>query len=52
MMDTMGTALLTDHGCVIFAIVTSATALMFSVLGLGTTHRTHSDIRHQLKGLS
>ena len=52
MMDTMGTVLFTDHGCVIFAITISAIALMFSVLGVGTTDRTRADIRHQLKALA
>lgn len=52
MMDTMDTVLFTDHGIVVFAITTSAIALMFSVLGLATTHRMRSDIKHQLEGLS
>ena len=48
MMDTV---LFTDHGIVVFAITTSAIALLLSVLGLATTHRTRSDIESQLKGL-
>ena len=48
MMDTV---LFTDNGIVVFAITTSAIALILSVLGLATTHRTRSDIERQLKGL-
>ena len=48
MMDTV---LFTDHGIVVFAITTSAIALILSVLGLTTTNRTRSDIEHQLRGL-
>jgi hypothetical protein len=48
----METVLFTDYGIVVFAITTSAIALMLSVLGLATTRRTRSDIEHQLRGLS
>ena len=48
MMDTV---LFTDYGIVVFAITTSAIALILSVLGLVTTRRTRSDIESQLKGL-
>jgi hypothetical protein len=48
MMDTV---LFTDHHIVVFVITTSAIALVFSVLGLATTHRMRSDIEHQLRGL-
>jgi hypothetical protein len=51
-MDVMDTVLFTDYGIVVFAIATSAIALMLSVLGLATTYRTRSEIQHQLKGLS
>jgi hypothetical protein len=47
----MDTVLFTDHGIVLFTITTTAFALIFSVLGLATTHQTRSDIHHQLKGL-
>jgi hypothetical protein len=47
----MDTVLFTDYGIVVFAITASAMALVFSVLGLATTHQTRSDIHHQLKGL-
>jgi hypothetical protein len=47
----MDTVLFTDHGIVVFAITTSAIALILSVLGLATTNRTRSDIEHQLRGL-
>ena len=47
----MNTVLLTDYGIVVFAITTSAIALMLSVLGLATTHQTRSDIEHQIRGL-
>ena len=46
----MDTVLFTDHGIVVFAITTSAIALILSVLGLATTNRTRSDIEHQLRG--
>ena len=48
----MDTVLFTDHGIVVLAIATSAIALMFSVLGLATTHRIRADIDHHLRGLS
>jgi hypothetical protein len=48
----MDTVLFTDYGIVVFAITTSAIALMLSVLGLATTHQTRSDIEHQMRGLS
>jgi hypothetical protein len=48
MMDTV---LFTDHDIVVFVITTSAIALILSVLGLATTHRTRSEIESQLKGL-
>jgi hypothetical protein len=41
MMDTV---LFTDHGIVVFAITTSAIALILSVLGLATTRLTRSEI--------
>jgi hypothetical protein len=44
----METVLFTDHCIVVFAIVTGALALIFSVLGLATTSQTRSDIKHQL----
>jgi hypothetical protein len=47
MMDTV---LFTDLGIVVFAITTSAIALMLSVLGLATTHQIRADIDH--RGLS
>jgi len=46
----MDTVLFTDHSIVVFAITTSAIALMFSVLGLATTHRMRSEIEHQFRG--
>ena len=49
MMDTV---LFTDHGIVVFAITTSAIALILSVLGLATTRLTRSDIESQFKGLA
>jgi hypothetical protein len=45
------TVLFTDHGILVFAIITSATALLLSVLGFATTRRTRSDVEHQLSGL-
>jgi len=45
----MDTVLFTDHGIVVFVIATSAIALMLSVLGLATTHRTRSDIAHHFR---
>jgi hypothetical protein len=51
MTDTMtDTVLFTDHGILIFVITTSAIALMFSVLGLATTHQMRSEIGHQFEG--
>jgi hypothetical protein len=47
MMDTV---LFTDHGIVVFAIMTSAIALMLSVLGLATTHQTRAEMEHQFEG--
>ena len=48
----METVLFTDYGIVVFAMATSAIALMLSVLGLATTHQIRSDIGHHLRGLS
>jgi hypothetical protein len=42
----MDTVLFTDHGIVVFAILTSAMALLLSVFGLATTHHTRSEIEH------
>src|SRR5262245_16785000 len=39
------TVLFTDYSVVVFAILTSAMALIFSVLGLATTYQTRSEIR-------
>jgi hypothetical protein len=47
----MDTVLSTDFGIVVFAMTTTALALILSVLGLATTHRTRSEIETQLKGL-
>jgi hypothetical protein len=47
MMDTV---LFTAHGIVVFAILTSAVALIFSVLGLATTFQTRAEIEHQFEG--
>jgi len=49
MMDTV---LFTDYGIVVFAITTSAIALILSVLGLATTRLTRADIESQFKGLA
>ena len=49
MMDTV---LFTDHSIVVFAIVSSAVALIFSVLGLATTYQTRSEIQHEFVGSS
>jgi hypothetical protein len=46
------TVLFTDYSVVVFAILTSATALIFSVLGLATTYQTRSEIQHQFGGSS
>jgi hypothetical protein len=42
MMDTV---LFTDHSIVVFVILTSAIALIFSVLGLATTHQIRFDMK-------
>ena len=47
----METVLFTEHSIVVFAITTSAIALLFSVLGLATTHHTRAEIEHQFSGL-
>jgi len=53
----METVLFTDHDILIFIITATTIALMFSVLGLATTHRMRSDMEpnsdteHQLSGL-
>jgi len=47
----METVLFTDHTVVVFAVITGALALIFSVLGLATTSHTRSDIQRQLKRL-
>jgi len=49
MMDTV---LFTDHGIVVFAIVSSAIALIFSVSGLATTYQTRAEIHHEFGGSS
>ena len=46
MMDTV---LFTDQGIVIFAILTSATALILSVLGLATTHQIRFDMKDDFR---
>jgi hypothetical protein len=46
----METVLFTDHSIVVFAITTSAIALLFSVLGLATTHHLRGEIEHQFSG--
>jgi hypothetical protein len=46
MMDTV---LFTDHSIVVFAILTSATALIFSVLGLATTHQIRFDMKDNFR---
>lgn len=46
MMDTV---LFTDQGIVVFAILTSATALIFSVLGLATTHQIRFDMKDDFR---
>jgi cell division protein FtsL len=45
----MDTVLFTDHGIVVFAIITSAMALLLSVFGLATTHHTRSEIEHHFR---
>jgi hypothetical protein len=47
----METVLFTDHSIVVFAITTSAIALLLSVMGLATTRLMRADIEHQFKGL-
>jgi hypothetical protein len=47
----METVLFTDHTVVVFAVITGALALIFSVLGLATTSQTRSDIQRKLKRL-
>jgi hypothetical protein len=47
----METVLFTDPTVVVFAVITGALALIFSVLGLATTSQTRSDIQRQLKRL-
>ena len=47
----METVLFTDRTVVVFAVITGALALIFSVLGLATTSQTRSDIQRQLKRL-
>jgi len=44
----MDTVLFTDHGIVVFAVTTSAIALMLSVL-VATTRRTRTDIEHHFR---
>ena len=46
----METVLFTDYGIVVFAIITTALALTFSVLGVATTQRMRSEIEHQFRG--
>ena len=46
------TVLFTDYSVVVFAILTTAMALIFSVLGLATTYQTRSEIQHQFGGSS
>jgi len=46
------TVLFTDYSVVVFAILTSAMALILSVLGLATTYQTRSEIQHQFGGSS
>ena len=43
----MDTVLFTDQGILVF-VITGSIAVVLSVLGLATTHQTHSDIKHQL----
>ena len=44
----MDTLIFADHGIIVFAITTIATALVLSVLGLTTTQRTRSEIGREL----
>lgn len=46
---SLDTVLFTDNGILVFAITTSAIALMLSVVGLATTHRMRSDIENQFR---
>jgi hypothetical protein len=46
----MDTVLFTDLGIVVFAITTSAIALLCSVLGLATTRHMRAEIEHQYRG--
>ena len=46
MMDTV---LFTDHSIVVLAILTSAAALIFSVLGLSTTHQIRFDMKDNFR---
>lgn len=52
MEAVMETVLFTDHSIVVFAITTIAIALMFSVLGVATTHHMRDEIEHQFRGPS
>ena len=47
----MEPVIVSDHSIVVFAITIIAAALLLSVLGLATTHRTRSEIKHELRGL-
>lgn len=42
----METVLFTDHDVLVFIVTMSALALVLSVLGLSTTDRMRSDIKH------
>jgi hypothetical protein len=44
----MDTVLFTDHGIGLF-VITAATALLLSVLGLATTYQMRSDIKEQFR---
>ena len=46
MMDTV---LVADHCLVVLAILTSATTLIFSVLGLSTTHQIRFDMKDDFR---
>ena len=43
----METVLFTDQSILLFVITTTAITLMLSVLGLATSQRTRSEIKHQ-----
>ncbi len=45
----METVLFTDQDVLVFVITASALALVLSVLGLATTDRMRSDVKHQLR---